>query len=105
MSSFAIKEIERRQKKGIELNETIIDDGFIHIIAGELIPGEIGADRDNVATWREFFDIVSQFSFWWRYVLAFHGLFGWRACVNRSVLNVVDSKVLGFVSITISKFV
>lgn len=85
-------------------NETS-DSDFTIILAEELLPGEFGRDKDNVENWKKFFDVVRGYSLWWRYSMAVHRRIGWKVKIDRSVLNVVDSRVLGFVTIKISNYV
>ena len=78
---------------------------FVVLTAGELLPGEAGMDRDSVENWMKFFDVVSSLGMWWRYCMAAHKRLGWGVKFDRSFLNIIDSRVLGFVTVKISNFI
>lgn len=100
-------EIERpnaSEKKG-PTGEQTSDNEYSIVLAGDLIAGEEGSMRDNVENWRSFFGVVKSVGLWWRYCLAVHKRIGWRVKLDRSLLNVIDGRVLGYVTINISNFV
>lgn len=100
-SASSEEEKERRKRKGNQ--QDVVDDDFIVIMAGELL-GRDG-ERDVVENWVKFFDVVQKSSLWLRYCWSVHKRIGWKTKLERSLLNMVDGRVLGFVTISISNFV
>lgn len=81
------------------------DDDFVMVAVGELLPGEGGKERDNIESWKKWFDVVQKWTLWWRFCMAIHKRIGWGCKIDRSALNVIDSRVLGYVTIKISNFI
>lgn len=75
---------------------------FVIITSGELLAD---AEKDTVENWRQFAGVVSSLSMWWRYTMALHKRVGWKVNLDRHILNVVDSRLLGYVTVSISNFV
>ena len=96
---------ERRKKlaktdQANSKNETLADD-FVVIVAGELLDDE---EADCVANWVRFHDVVKNWRMWWKYCVAVHKRIGWKVNLERSMLNMMDSRVFGFVTVTVEKF-
>jgi hypothetical protein len=102
--AFEVEKPNASEKKG-PTGEQTSDSDFSILLAGDLLAGEEGELRDNVDNWRSFFGVVKSFSLWWRYCLAVHRRIGWKVKLDRSLLNVIDGRVLGYVTVNISNFV
>lgn len=82
------------------------DNDYVVLLAEELMPGDCGIEQDNVENWKEFFGIVQSWHRWLRYCMAVHKRIGWKTNIEKkSFLNMVDSRILGFVTVTIANFV
>ena len=90
-----------KKKKKTAAAATDQDGDSTVIVAGELLPGSM---EDHVEHWYSFFDVVQSYPRWFRYWVAVHRRIGWRCKVERSLLNVMDARLLGFVTIRISGF-
>ena len=92
-----------KKKKDMAKAESTSDDDFAVIATEDLLPGDL--DRDNVENWKQFFEVVKSMSMWWRFCLAVHKRIGWGVKLDRSVLNMIDGRVLGYNTIRVSNFV
>ena len=96
-SSITVAEYRDALKKG-----TKDGDEFTVISVGELLgPGDV----DTIEHWANFSKVLQSYTMWLRYCWAVHKRIGWRVSLKRSVLNIVDSRVLGHLTVTISNFV
>ncbi|KAI3662102.1 hypothetical protein MP638_005550 [Amoeboaphelidium occidentale] len=96
------KKDDKKPKKDPKLNSEAADSDFVVVTVGEMIADD---EKDNIENWKQFFDVVRSWSLWWRYCMAIHRRIGWKVGLDRSFLNVIDARVLGFVTIKIKNFV
>jgi hypothetical protein len=78
------------------------DDDFKVVPVGDVFPGV--PEKDDAAYWKQWFDVVLSLGKWWRFCFAVHKRIGWKPRLDRSFLNIVDSRVLGYVTVRVSGF-
>ncbi|KAI3639253.1 hypothetical protein MIR68_002783 [Amoeboaphelidium protococcarum] len=103
---------EKGQKTTNIQNLVDNNDDFSILLSNELTLRSINQQTpdgykalDCADNWKQFYDVVQKFSLWFRFCLAVHKRIGWKCVLDRSMLNGMDSRFLGFVTIKISKFV
>ena len=97
------KDRKKKQSKDMAASKAEnLSEDFTVVVAGELVADP---EIDHVTNWVQYHTVVQKWSLWWRYCLAVHKRIGWKVNLERSLLNVVDSRVLGFVTVVIDSYV
>ncbi len=74
------KKKEKESGKSKKVEETG-DSDFVVLTTEELMPGEVGAEKDNVENWKQFFTAVTKLGLWLRYCMAIHRRVGWKVSI------------------------